>query len=188
MGCRTTGTALKTLRYDSCGLRFMMSDLQGFSFSPRWFLGMIRAAPLQTGTRLNLVHAFGNRRPLIRGADGQRCPSLPSVCSQIDACAAAMLRSWTDGKHWGEAVVGLRLWTASWRSVMCILQCVRGMCIPEASLCKGDLHGTVGRGGWFQDRPLWAAPGDLRFLLTHRAHKHTLTLLKEHSCCQSFHF
>lgn len=41
---------------------------------------------------------------------------------------------------------------------------VRGMYIPGASLCKGDLHGTVGRGGWFQDRPLWAAPGDLRFL------------------------
>lgn len=133
---------------------------RAFPFPLCPFLRMIRAALLQTGTGLNSVHAFGNRRPLICGADGQRCPSLPSVCSQIDAWAAAT----ADGKHRREAVVRLRLGAASWRPLMCILQCERGMYIPEASLCKGDLHGTVGRGGWFQDRPLWAAPGDLRFL------------------------
>lgn len=94
---------------------------------------------MQIGTRLNSVHAFGNRRPLIRGADGQRCPSLPSVCAQIDACAVAMPRSQTDGKH-------SRRGSASVND----LPAFAGVYLCERnahSLCKGDLHGTVGQDG-----------------------------------------
>lgn len=49
--------------------------------------------PPQIGTLLNLVQEFGNRRPLICSASGQRCPSLLClfVCSQIDACVSAAL-------------------------------------------------------------------------------------------------
>lgn len=48
---------------------------------------------LQIGTLLNLVQEFGNRRPLICDASGQRCPSLLClfVCCQTDACIAAAL-------------------------------------------------------------------------------------------------
>lgn len=48
---------------------------------------------LQIGTLLNLVQEFGNRRPLICGASGQKCPSLLClfVCSQIDASVAGAL-------------------------------------------------------------------------------------------------
>lgn len=135
----------------------MMSDLQGFPFSPCRFLGMVRAAPLQTSTCLNSVHAFGNRRPLIRGADGQRCPSLPSVCSQIDACATAMPCSRTDGKH-------SRCGLASVNDLLAFTNAYFTMCERNVhSLCKGDLHGTAGRDGWFRDRLLWGAPCDLLF-------------------------
>lgn len=48
---------------------------------------------LEIGTLLNLVQEFGNRRPLICSAGGQRCPSLLClfVCFQIDACVFAAL-------------------------------------------------------------------------------------------------
>lgn len=122
-------------------LSYVRRVVYGYDVRPLGFLGMVRAAPLQTGTRLNSVHAFGNRRPLICGADGQRCPSLPSVCSQIDACAAAMPHSRTDGKH-------SRCGFASANDLLAFTNVYFTMCERNVhSLCKIDLHGTVGRDG-----------------------------------------
>lgn len=93
---------------------------------------------VQTGTRLNWVHAFGNRRPLICGADGQRCPSLPSVCFQKDACAAA---NRTDGKHSRRGSGSLNECLAF--ANVCFTVCERNV----HSLCKDNLHRTVGGDG-----------------------------------------
>lgn len=137
----------------------MMSDPQGFPSSPCWFLGTDGAALLHTGTRLNSPHAFGNRRPLIGGADGQRCPSPPSVCSQIDACATATLRGPTDGKH---GRPGVR-WCVFWQTW-------------EERAREGDRHATVGTAGSGIDS-FERLACDGRFLcetlLTHGAHQHT---------------
>lgn len=51
------------------------------------FLGTISVtALLQIVTLLNMVREFGNKRPLICGAGGQRCPSLLSACLLSNRC------------------------------------------------------------------------------------------------------
>lgn len=109
--------------------------------------------PPQIGTLLNLVQEFGNRRPLICGAGGQRCPSLLClfVCSQIDACVSAALylfrhcrteRAGTKPAWISVILPMICVWSTSRCRLMslCVVQRVRGLYIPEASLCRGDLH------------------------------------------------